>query len=117
MIRPSLLVAVVLIACNSYAAKPTLNYVESLSAKEYLLLPENIQAIYIGGLIDGQSFFSYNYELPFHDDYVRCVGSVTIGTFAQRVAAWLRANPSWRGSLALAVAKTLGTFCRPSGTK
>ena len=102
-------------AVNVHAQKPTpptLNAVESLSSKEYLQLPERIQAIYVAGIMDGVSFTSYNYDLPWHDDYVRCVRSLTVGALAQRVAMWLRANPSWQEGMAGAVAKTLSAYCK-----
>ena len=119
--RPTALAAFLfLFACNVQAQKPTpptLNAVESLSPKEYLKLPEGIQAIYVGGIMDGVSFTSYNYDLPWHDDYVRCVRSLTVGALAQKVSIWLRANPSWQEGMAGAVAKTLGAYCKPLRAK
>ena len=114
--RHTIFVAFVfLFACNVQAQKPThptLNAVESLSPKEYLQLPSGIQAIYVSGIMDGVSFTSYNYDLPWHDDYVRCVRSLTVGALAQKVAMWLRANPSWQEGMAGAVAKTFGEHCK-----
>ena len=111
--RRSLFAAVLFfLACSAQAQEPTLNAVESLSTQEYLKLPEGLQALYIGGIIDGVSLTTYGYSLPQHDSYVRCVRTLTLGALAQKVAAWLRANPSYNESMAGAVGKTLGGYCK-----
>lgn len=117
MRRPFVAVAFFFLACLAQAQEPTLNAVESLSPKEYLNLSEGPQALYVGGIIDGVSFTSYGYSLPMHDNYVRCVRTLTLGALAQEVAAWLRANPSYRESMAGAVAQTLGVYCKSTRTK
>lgn len=109
--------ALFFLACDAQAQEPTINAVESLSPKEYLELPEGPQALYVGGIIDGVSFTSYGYSLPKHDSYVRCVHTLTLGALAQKVAAWLRANPSYRESMVGAVAQTLGGYCKAFGAK
>lgn len=105
------------LVCSAQAQEPTVNAVESLSPKEFLRFPENVQALYVGGVIDGVSFTTYGYSLPGHDEYVRCVRTLTLGATAQKVAAWLRANPLYRETMAGAVARTLGDYCRPFRAK
>ncbi len=119
--RPTIYAALFFLFAGNVPAQklppPTLNAVEALSPKEYLKLPDGIQAVYVGGIMDGVSFTSYNYGLPWHDDYVRCVRSLTVGAFTQKVTMWLRANPSWQESMAGAVAKTMGDYCKTLRTK
>jgi hypothetical protein len=102
-----------LITCAVQAQEPTLNGVESISPAEYLKLPEGPQALYVGGVIDGVSHTTYGYSIRGHDEYVRCVRTLTLGALAQKVASWLRANPTYRESMPGAVAKTLGSYCKP----
>ena len=111
--RHLFIAAVILsLACGAQAQEPTVNAVESLSPNEYLKLSDGLQVLYVGGIIDGVSFTSYGYSLPQHDSYVRCVHTLTLGALAQKVAAWLRANPLYRESMAGAVAQTLGVYCK-----
>jgi hypothetical protein len=116
--RHSFVAAVILfLACGAQAQEPTVNAVESLSSNEYLKLSAGLQALYVGGIIDGVSFTSYGYSLPKHDNYVRCVRTLTLGALAQEVVAWLRSNPSYRESMAGAVAQTLGAYCKATRSK
>lgn len=103
---------ILFLACGAQAQEATINAVESLSINEYLKLSGDLQAFYVGGIIDGVSYTSYGYSLPQHDSYVRCVHTLTLGALAEKVAAWLRANPLYRESMAGAVARTLGGYCK-----
>ena len=102
-----------LLACTVQSQEPKLNAVESISPAEYLRLPEGLQALYVGGVIDGVSYTTYGYSIRGHDEYVRCVRTLTLGALSQKVTSWLRANPTYRETMAGAVAQTLGSYCKP----
>jgi hypothetical protein len=95
----------------------TLGPLVSLSPKDYLKLPNSIQAIYVAGVLDGVSVTTYGYSIPDHDAYVRCARTMTLGVLAQRVADWIRANPTFTEGAATAVSKTLGAACGHQSAK
>ena len=100
---------------SKVATAQTLGPLVSLSRKEYLKLPDSMQAIYVAGVIDGVSVTTFGYSIPDHDAYVRCARTMTLGVLGQRVADWIRANPGFSEGAATAVSKTLGENChRPS---
>jgi hypothetical protein len=51
------------------------------------------------------------YSLPDNDVYAQCARTMTLGVLAQRVADWIRANPTFTEGVASAVAKTMAAHC------
>ncbi len=93
------------------AAPQSLGPLTSISPQQYIQLTEDMQVLYVAGVFDGVTLTSYGYSLPGHDSYVRCARTMTLGVFAQRVADWIRANPTFTEGAASAVAKTMGAYC------
>jgi hypothetical protein len=89
----------------------------SITAAEFLKLPEGIRAIYVSGVLDGLTFTTYGYSIPDHDRFVQCAQTLTIGALANRTVDWLKANPVFPESLASAVARTMGIYCKEKGLR
>lgn len=93
------------------AIAQTLGPVVSVTPEEYLRLPSSVQALYVAGVVDGVSTTSYGHRLPDHDAYVRCVRTMTLGDWADRVTTWIKANPKFHEGAATAVSKALAAAC------
>jgi hypothetical protein len=106
-----------LVAQTAGQAAPTLSPLISVSPTEFLKLPEAVQAIYVGGVLDGVTYTSYGYGLPDHDAYIRCVRTLTLGNLAQRVAARVRAAPMAAENTPTYVAQALGAYCKEKGMR
>jgi hypothetical protein len=111
--RQCIIIAGALIAASSITAsadetKP----VQGLTATEFLKLPEDFQAVYIGGIIEGEAFIAYNYSMPNYSAWVACVRSRSFGDTTADVVAFLRAEPNFNGTVAYALAKTFGNRCK-----
>jgi hypothetical protein len=98
------------IAATTTNARP-IGPLISISPQDYLKLPQSEQAIYVAGVIDGVTNTSYGYSLPGGDAYAQCARTMTLGVLAQRVADWIRSNPTFDEGTATAVAKTMGAHC------
>jgi hypothetical protein len=99
------------VATPMTATAQPLGPLTTISSQQYLKLTEDMQVLYIAGVLDGVTYTTYGYSLPDHDTYVRCARTMTVGVFAQRVGDWIRANPKFTEASASAVAKTMGAYC------
>ncbi len=109
------LATVVLVSISAEAGAQTVNALESISPSEFLKLPDGIKAIYVGGVLDGMTYASYNHSLSHHDKLVRCARLLTLGTLAQKTAEGIRARRSAGETMAIAVAITVGANCKEKG--
>lgn len=107
--------------CIFFIAPPVdaqkLGPLHSITTTEFLKLPEGIKAIYISGVLDGLTFTTYGYSIPDHDRFVQCAQTLTIGALANRTVEWLKANPAFSESLASAMARTMGIYCKEKGLR
>jgi hypothetical protein len=99
--------------CGAQAMGPLV----SITAAEFLKLPEDARVTYVAGVIDGITFTSYGYNLPNHDRYIRCVRTLSLGVLTQRTVDWLRARPSFAEGTASAVSQMLGAYCKEKGLR
>jgi hypothetical protein len=86
--------------------------VQTFTLAEFLKLPDGLQAVFVGGLIEGMAFISYGYSLPDHEAWTACVRQKSIGDTAVDVVAFLRQNPGFNESIASAFAQTIGKRCK-----
>lgn len=107
--------AITMIAVSLQSVAQTVNYVETISQSEFLKLPDGIQALYIGGLIDGMTYTSYNYSLSHHDQIVRCVRTITLGELAKKTVDTIRVTVRKDEPMPSAVARTIGLYCKEKG--
>ena len=82
------------------------------TTEEFLKLPDGLQAVFVGGLIEGMSFITYGYSLPDHEAWTACVRRKSIGDTAADVVAYLQQNPGFTESIASAFAHTIGKRCK-----
>ncbi len=80
--------------------------------EEFLKLPDGLQAVFVGGLIEGMSFVTYGYSLPDHEAWTACVRRKSIGDTAADVVAYLQQNPGFNESIASAFAHVIGKRCK-----
>jgi len=99
--------------CGAQAVGPLV----SITAAEFLKLPEDARVTYVAGVIDGITLTSYGYSLPDHDRYIRCVRTLALGALTQRTVDWLRARPSFAEGAASAVSQMLGAYCNEKGLR
>lgn len=111
------LATVALVAISPQALAQTVGPLASILPSEFLKLPDGVKAVYVGGVLDGMTFTSYNYSLSHHDQHVRCARTLTLGALAQKTADGIRARRSGDEDMATAVAMALGAHCKEKGLR
>jgi hypothetical protein len=88
---------------------------KTISAQDFLKLPEEMQLFYMSGALDGISYVSYSYEIPGFDKWVACVRSKPLGETLDRLVGFLKANPrEQKYPIPWAIAATIGqSDCAP----
>jgi hypothetical protein len=90
----------------------TVGPVQSLTPAEFLKLPDDFRALYVGGLIEGMAFISYGYSLPDHEEWTACVRQKSIGDTTDDVVSFLKGHPDFNESIASALAQVMGKRCK-----
>lgn len=85
-----------------------------LSVKEFMQLTDDMQAVFVGGVLDGMAFTSYGMSWPGYSKWVDCVRAKPLGETSHEVVAFLKDTPSFQEGVASAVAQALGKRCRKS---
>ena len=82
---------------------------ETLKTSDFLKLPINFQALYIGGVLDGMSYVSYGNSDPTLGAWTSCVRRKTVGETTEEAVRWLKEHEQERGwPVPWAVAKVIG---------
>jgi len=103
------------IAAESPPLTPTseqVGVVQPISVTEFLKLDEDIQAVYVGGLMEGMAFISYGISEGSYPQWVKCVRSKTLGETTEDVVAFIRQEPNFSEGVSSALAQTLGRRCK-----
>jgi hypothetical protein len=79
---------------------------------EFLKPPEDLQALYVAGLIGGIAFVSYGNSEPSYPAWVSCVRSKTLGDTTKDVVAFIKEQPGFNEGVGSALAQTLGRRCK-----
>jgi hypothetical protein len=87
-----------------------------LTMEEFLKLPENIQAVYVGGILEGISFVAYGNAEPQFSAWVKCVRATTLGQTTQDVVSFIKSSSDFDENIASAVAQVLGKRCHKSAS-
>lgn len=83
--------------------------IETIKTADYMTLPEDFQAIYIAGIIDGMAYAYYNYQIPEHEAWAACVRAAPLGDLVTETNAYLASNrDEARYPVAWSVARVLG---------
>ena len=82
---------------------------ETLKTNEFLKLPNEVQALYIAGILDGMSYVSYGTQDPKLGAWANCVRVKSLGETSEEVVRWLTEHEQERWwPVPWAVAKVIG---------
>lgn len=90
----------------------TTGTVQPIPIAEFLKLPAQLQAIYVGGIIEGMSFVMYGYSNPDLTKWTSCVRTQTLGKTTEDVVEFLRQRPNFKEGVGSALAQSLGKWCK-----
>ena len=83
--------------------------VQVVKTSDYMALSEELQAIYVAGLVDGMAYMGLNYDLPDHDKWIACVRAAPLGELLKDANAYLAANPEFQKyPVTYSLAKAIG---------
>jgi hypothetical protein len=88
--------------------------VEVLTTDEFLKLDQHLQAVFVGGIIEGLSFFAYGYSIPDYPAWAACARSKNLGDTTADVVAFVRETTNFDEGIASAVAQVIGKRCKHS---
>jgi hypothetical protein len=80
--------------------------------KEFQVISEDDQAMYVAGLIDGMSFVQYGYSLPNYGKWIECIHKKTVGETTKELLAFLRENANFQEGVSSAFSQMLGRRCK-----
>jgi hypothetical protein len=66
---------------------------ETINTSEFLQLSEDLQTIYVAGVLDGMSYVSYNDDIAIPDKWIACVRTQALKKTVADVVQFLRDNP------------------------
>ena len=89
----------------------------SISAGEFLKLPDDARVAYVAGVIDGITFTSYSHNLPDHDRYIRCVRTLTVGALNKGQWIGFVCDHHSQRAPASAVSQMIGAWCTERGLR
>jgi hypothetical protein len=82
---------------------------ETITTSEFLKLPEDLQNVYVAGVLDGMSYVTYNYEIADHDKFVACVRTQSLAATVAGVLDYIKNNPDdAKNPLPWSVTKAIG---------
>ena len=85
---------------------------QPIPVSEFLHLPDQIQSVYVGGLIEGMAFTSYGFSMPDYPVWVACVRSQPLGDTRKDVVLFLQQTPTFDEGVGSALAQTIGKRCK-----
>jgi hypothetical protein len=103
-------VAVLLVSSPCWAQQ-RVGTLEPIRAAEFLQLPEDAQAVYVGGIMEGMAFVLYGQSHPDYAEWVACVRRKTLGDTTKDVIAFIKSDPKFDEGVASAFAQTMGKRC------
>jgi hypothetical protein len=93
------------------ATAETTSYLQPLTVKEFLSLPNDLQIVYVGGIMEGMSFVQYGYTIPNADKWIECARLKTLGDTTAEVISMVKA-PDFHEGVSSALAQTMGHRCK-----
>ena len=92
--------------------EPRVGLLQLLPVTDFLKLPRDLQALYVGGLIEGMAFVSYGNSDASYPAWVSCVRSKTPGDTTKDVVTFIQQAPSFNEGVGSALGQTLGRRCK-----
>jgi hypothetical protein len=93
--------------CAAHAQQAA-GLVQPIQASEFLKLPSDLQAVYVGGILEGIAFSAYGYSDTRYPAWVTCVRRETLGNTTDDVVAFIKQTPNFDEGVASALAQVLG---------
>jgi hypothetical protein len=93
-------------------AQQPVGMVQPIVVRDFLKLPEDLQAVYVGGIIEGMAFAAYAYVPSEYPTWVSCVRAKTLGETTNDVVALIKQTPNFNEGVGSALAQTLGRRCK-----
>jgi len=97
---------------NQSHAQERQRLIQIMSPAEFLKLPDSIQSMFIGGLLEGMAFTAYGMSWPDYPRWTECVRTKSLGDTTKEVVAFLKQEPGFQEGVASALAQALGKRCR-----
>ncbi len=107
-----LLTSMTLPAATQCLAQNRVGIVQPVTVAEFFQLDDQIQSIYVGGLIEGMAFMAYGYSQPDYPAWVACVRSQPLADTTKDVVSFLQKNQKFDEGVGSALAQTLGRRCK-----
>jgi hypothetical protein len=85
--------------------------IQPLAVQEFLSLSEDMQAVYVGGVLEGMSYVQYGYGIPDLEKWTECVRRKSLGETAAEVASVLKSK-TFNEGVSSALAQTMGLRCK-----
>jgi hypothetical protein len=92
--------------------EPRVGLLQPFPVDDFLKLPSDLQALYVGGLIEGMAFVSYSNSDASYPAWVSCVRTKTLGDTTKDVVMFIRQQPGFNEGVGSALAQTLGRQCK-----
>jgi hypothetical protein len=92
--------------------EPRVGLLHPLPVADFLKLPGDLQALYVGGLIEGMAFVSYSNSDASYPAWVSCVRGKTLGDTTRDVVMFIQQQSSFNEGVGSALAQTLGRRCK-----
>ena len=96
---------------NSIAEDKPVGLLQPIIPSDFLKLTEDLQAAYVGGLLEGMAFDQYGYSHPDYAAWVECVRRKTLGDTTKEVGAFIQ-QEHFDESVSAALAKIMGRRCK-----
>lgn len=103
------IVALVIVLAFTAPAIAQNRTVEVLKTNEWMQLPEELQAVYIMGIVDGMAYVMYNSDNPDHDAWVACVQADSVQSLVDATTLLVAEDDEFQGlPLSYAVSTAIG---------
>lgn len=102
----------IVLSTSALCFAQSVGMVQPVGVSDFLKLPRDLQAVYVGGIIEGMAFMAYSYAPSDYPVWVQCVRSKTLGRTTDDVVAFIRQTPNFNEGVAGALAQMLGKRCK-----
>jgi uncharacterized protein len=92
-------------------AQQPVGMIQIIGVEDFLKLPEDLQSVHVGGILEGMAFTAYGYGHSDYPDWVNCAQRKTLGDTTSNVVEFIKQTPTFKEGVSSVVAQTLGRRC------
>ena len=92
-------------------AAEEVHLLQPIAVQDFLTLPDDLQAMYVAGLMEGMAFVQYGYSIADYPKWIECVRRKSLGDTTTDLVAFLRHDPSFKEGVSSAFSQMLGRRC------